>query len=82
MTRPGKIPSQAEFELRTFRFRSEQFDHLAYEAVGGGGWRMGGEGEGAVADVCGSQVWFGYGQIGMRGSAGTLLGDQALPLLP
>ena len=35
MTRPGKIPSQAGFELRTFRFRGGRLNHLANEAVGG-----------------------------------------------
>ena len=34
MTRPGKIPSQAGFELRTFRFRGGRLNHLAKEAVG------------------------------------------------
>ena len=33
MTRPGKIPSQAGFELRTFRFRGGRLNHLANEAV-------------------------------------------------
>ena len=36
MTRPGKIPAQAGFELRTFRFRGGRLNHLANEAVGGG----------------------------------------------
>ena len=33
MTRPGKIPSQAGFELRTFRFRGGRLNHLANGAV-------------------------------------------------
>ena len=33
MTRPGKIPSLAGFELRTFRFRGGRLNHLANEAV-------------------------------------------------
>ena len=32
-TSPGKIPSQARFELRTFRFRGGRLNHLANEAV-------------------------------------------------
>ena len=43
MTRPGKIPGQAGFELRTFRSRGGHLNHLANEAVGvGGGGRGGG----------------------------------------
>ena len=34
VTRPGKIPSQAGFELRTFRFRGGRLNHLANEEVG------------------------------------------------
>ena len=33
MTRPGKIPSQAGFELRTLRFLGGRLNHLANEAV-------------------------------------------------
>ena len=33
MTRPGKVPSQAGFELRTFRFRGGRLNHLASETV-------------------------------------------------
>ena len=33
MTRPGKIPSQVEFELRIFRSRGGRLNHLANEAV-------------------------------------------------
>ena len=32
--RPGKIPAQAEFELRTFRYRGGCLNQLANEAVG------------------------------------------------
>ena len=34
MTRPGKIPSQAGFELRTFHFRGGSLNHLANEVNG------------------------------------------------
>ena len=44
MTRPGKIPSQAGFEPRIFRFRGGRLYYQASEAVGVGDGVWGGGG--------------------------------------